>query len=99
MVEIEIWIAIGTITVTVIGIILEFRLYKKKNERSFQTLAEIININRKQLELLDQEISEKITIERERFQFEKYKQQYEEKWKQLEALGRIGKFILESDLD
>lgn len=102
MTEIEIWMAIGTLVVMIIGLIISIiKLWfnMKKNDKSLQTLAEIININRNQLELLNKEITEKITIERERFQFEKNKQQFEEKWKQLEALGRIGKFILESDSD
>jgi len=102
MTDIEVWATIGTLIIMVIGLIISIiKLWFiiKKNDKSLQTLAEIVNINRKQVEILNKEITEKIKVERERLQLDREKEQAKEKWKQLEAAGKIAKYILESDLD
>ena len=69
--EVEVWAAIGTLIVMVIGLIItiiKIRFDIKKSDENLKTLAEMINIYRRQVELLNKEISEKISLEREKLQ-------------------------------
>lgn len=99
MSEMEIWIALIGLIVTVITLlisIIKLWLDLKKSKETQKVLSEMMNLYRKEVELLQRGLPEQIAIQRERLALEKEIHEAKEKWKQLEALGKIAKFVVEN---
>jgi len=99
MVEVDIWIGIGTVAtvITLLISIIKIWLDLKKSNKSLEVLSEMTNLYRKEVELLQRELPEKISLERERLALENEIHTAKEKWKQLETVGKIFKYILDNE--
>ena len=100
MADSETWMAIVGLIVTIIGLLISIiKLWfdLKKSNASLKVLSEMTNLYRKEVELLQQALPEKISFEREKLALDREIHAAKEKWKQLEIVGKIFKYIIDND--
>ncbi|MDP4164838.1 MAG: hypothetical protein Q8898_17225 [Bacillota bacterium] len=59
-------------------------------------LSEKVTLYRKEVELFQRGFPEQIALQREKLSLEREIQAAKERWKQLEAIGKIAKYVVEN---
>jgi hypothetical protein len=107
MIEPPVWIAIGTLLATVIGLTissLKIWFNNRANQQGIKILSDLLELNREELKIYQKQVEEMIKntpynmhLKKEKFDLEKKKHEARENWKKFEAGLKLLELITHSD--
>ena len=107
MIEPPVWIAIGTLLATVIGLTissLKIWFNNRANQQGIKILSDLLELNCEELKIYQKQVEEmikstpyNIQLQKEKLDLEKKKHEARENWKKFEAGLKLLELITHSD--